>query len=71
MSVPSLSPHSFVGIERSLGTAFEDIVTNELLASGKEECELAIKNNKFSEGIPACTVMIDGGWNKRSHKHSY
>ena len=70
MSVPSLSPHSFVGIERSLGTAFEDIVTNELLASGKE-CEHAIKNNKFSEGVPACTVMVDGGWSKRSHKHSY
>ena len=71
MSVPSLSPHSFVGIERSLGTAFEDIVTNELLAAGKEEREHAIKHNKFSEGVPACTVMVDGGWSKRSHKHSY
>ena len=22
-------------------------------------------------GVPACTVIVDGGWSKRSHKHSY
>ena len=28
MNVPSLSPHSFVSIERSLGSEFENIVTH-------------------------------------------
>lgn len=71
MNIPSLSPHSFVSIERSLGTAFEDIVTHELLSAGKEEREHAVKHNKFFEDVPACTVVVDGGWSKRSHKHSY
>ena len=71
MNIPSLSPHTFVSIERSLGTAFEDIVTKELLSAGREEREHAITNNKFFEGVPACTVVVDAGWSKRSHKHSY
>ena len=25
----------------------------------------------FFQGIPSITVVIDGGWSKRSHKHSY
>ena len=42
MNVPSLLPHSFVSTERSLGTAFEDIVTHELLSAGKEELQYSI-----------------------------
>ena len=25
----------------------------------------------YHEGVPAMTVIIDGGWSKMSHKHSY
>jgi len=70
MNVPSLSPHSFVSIERSLGTAFEDIVTHEFLSAEKEEHQYTIANT-FFEDVPACTVVVDAGWSKRSHKHSY
>ena len=71
MNIPSLSPHSFVRIERSLGTAFEDIVTHELLSAGIQEREHAITTKTFFEDIPACTVVVDAGWSKRCHKHSY
>ena len=27
--------------------------------------------NSYHQGIPAITVVVDGGWSKRSHKHSY
>ena len=40
-------------------------------AAGEEERRLAIDNNQFHEGVPAITVILDGGWSKRSHKHSY
>ena len=26
---------------------------------------------EYHEGVPAITVIVDGGWSKRSHKHSY
>ena len=55
INVPSLSPHSFVSTERSLGTEFENIVTHELLSAGIEERENAIRNNIFFEDVPACS----------------
>ena len=70
MDIPSLSQYSFVNLERSLGLAFETLVTNLLLSTGKEEKEHAIANGTTFEGIPAC-IVVDAGWSKRSHKHSY
>ena len=71
MNIPSLSRYSFVSIERSLGLAFETLVTNLLLSAGNEEREHATVNNITFEGIPAYTVVVDAGWSMRSHKHSY
>ena len=31
----------------------------------------AIAMRSFHQGIPSITVVVDGGWSKRSHKHSY
>ena len=71
MEIPPLSRYSFIRLERSLGLAFETLVTDLMLSAGKEEREHAITNNITFEGIPACTVVVDAGWSKRSHKHSY
>ena len=32
---------------------------------------MAIQNKKYHQNIPAITVIFDGGWSKRSHKHSH
>ena len=42
-----------------------------MVAAGKEEKALAIARNDYHENIPSITVIVDGGWAKRSHKHSY
>ena len=39
--------------------------------AGKEEKRLAEERGDFHEGVPAITVIVDGGWSKRSHHHSY
>ena len=39
--------------------------------AGEEEREIAIANNSYHQGVPAVTVIVDGGWSKRTHKHSY
>ena len=37
----------------------------------ERERKIAIQKGQFHEGVPAITVIVDGGWSKRSHKHSY
>ena len=39
--------------------------------AGKEEKRLAEERGSFHDGVPAISVIVDGGWCKRSHKHSY
>ena len=39
--------------------------------AGCEEKRIAEEKGSFHEGVPAITVIVDGGWSKRSHKHSY
>ena len=36
-----------------------------------EERRLAIERGDLNDGVQAITVICDGGWSKRSHKHSY
>ena len=35
-----------------------------------EEKRNAIERGSFHEGVPVIAVIVDGGWSKRSHKHS-
>ena len=39
--------------------------------AGEEERQLAIERGDYHQGVPAITVILDGGWSKRSHGHSY
>ena len=32
---------------------------------------MAEERGEYHEGVPAITVIVDGGWSKRSHKLSY
>ena len=42
-----------------------------MLEAGKEERKHAESSGDYFQGVPAITVIADGGWSKRSHKHSY
>ena len=42
-----------------------------MAAAGKEEKRLAEERGSYHDGVPAITVIVDGGWSKWSHKHSY
>ncbi len=39
--------------------------------AAEEKKKLAVERSSYHEGVPAITVIVDAGWNKRSHKHSY
>ncbi|CAG2228240.1 unnamed protein product [Mytilus edulis] len=42
-----------------------------MLEAGQEERQIAIEKGDFHNEIPSITVIMDGGWSKRTHKHSY
>ncbi len=35
-----------------------------MIEAGAEEKSLAIERGSYSEGVPAITVIVDGGWSK-------
>ena len=71
IQIPSQSVPSFIELERTMGAAFEEIVSTKLLIASQVEKQFAIEKGSYHNGIPVITVVVDGGWGKRSHKHSY
>ena len=71
LGTPSMSKHTFTSTERYLSEEIEKMLAKSMIEAGKKEREHAIANNRYFQGVPAITVIADGGWSKRSHKHSY
>lgn len=42
-----------------------------MLANGAREKAIAIEKGHVEDGIPFITVIVDGGWSKRSYGHAY
>ena len=71
MGVPVMMKASFINIERGIGEQSKRKLQEAMVVAGKEEKRLAEERGVFHEGVPAIAVVLDGGWSKRSHKHSY
>ena len=71
LGVPVMTKASFINTEREIGQWWKEKLTESMLEAGREEKRLAEERGSFHEGVPAITVIMDGGWSKRSHKHSY
>ena len=42
-----------------------------MIQTGREEKQIAEQNKSYHKGVPATTVVVDGGWSKWSHKLFY
>ena len=71
VGVPSVSKSTFTSTERYITEELQVHLAESMIAAGKEERRLAVENDDYFQGVPAITVIADGGWSKRSHKHSY
>ena len=71
MGIPSFSEGQYSKIESEIGKWWHKVLEDEMVKAGEEERALAIANNDYHDGIPAITVVCDGGWSKRSHKHTF
>jgi len=74
LDVPPLSQHTFVRLEKLIGSALDELVTRELIEAGKEELEYAVCNNlRCYDGVPAGqleTVEMETGNGNRKRKQS-
>ena len=61
----------FIDIELCLGHLLEQYLTELMLEAGREEKQIAIDGKRDHQSIPAITVIVNAGWSKRSHQHSY
>lgn len=71
LGVPVMSPNQFVSTERDIGEWWRREMEQVMVEAGKEEKRLAEERGDFHDGVPAISVILDGGWSKRSHRHSY
>ena len=71
LGVPTMTKKSFMTTEKRIGDWWRDLFEQSMISAGKEEKEKAIANNSYHQGVPAVTVIVDGGWSKHTHKHSY
>ena len=71
VGVPVMTKASFIATERDIGNKWREELLEVMAEAGKEEKRLAEMRGEYHDGVPAIIVIVDGGWSKRSHKHSY
>ena len=71
LGIPVMSKQSFMQTERQIGEWWWNALQESMKAAGKEEKQFAIEQGSYHQGITAITVVINGGWSKHTHKHSY
>ena len=71
LGIPTMTKKTFKSAEKIISKWLWDLAKKVCSEAAVEEKKLAIERNSFHEGVPAITVIVDGGWSKRSHKHSY
>ena len=71
MGVPTMTKASFVHSEHHIGGWWWELLQGSMKAAGEEEKKIAIANNSYHQNVPAITVIVDGGWSKRTNKHNY
>ena len=61
----------YADTEELLGKEMMKQLGESMKTAAEEKKLYSITNNRYHQGIPAITVIVDGGWSKRSHKHTY
>ncbi len=71
LGMPGLQPGTLSKIETEIGNWWKKVLQQEMIKAGMEEKRLAEEANDYHEGVPSITVVLDAGWSKMSHKHTY
>ena len=61
MGVPVMSKASFIQTERDIGESWKEKLRSSMAEAGQQEKRIAEEKGSFHEGVPAITVIVDGG----------
>ena len=64
LGIPVMSKQSFMQSERQIEEWWWNALQESIKAAGKEEKQFAVEQSSYHQGIPAITVIVDGGWSK-------
>ena len=70
LGMPVMTKKSFVATEKALVGHERESLEESMKEAAGEEKRNTIERWSFHMGVPAIAVIVDGGWSKRSHKHS-
>ena len=71
LDVPGMQKRNYAATEEFLGDMMHQYLVEAMKTVAEEEKQHALATKDLHHGVPAITVIVDGGWSKRSHKHSY
>uniref|UniRef100_A0A1X7U5M3 Mutator-like transposase domain-containing protein n=1 Tax=Amphimedon queenslandica TaxID=400682 RepID=A0A1X7U5M3_AMPQE len=71
MAVPGVKKKLYSQTEKYLGDEMKQQLVKCMADNAEHEKNHAIEIDSFHQRIPAIKVIVDGGWSKRTHKHSY
>ncbi len=61
LGVLVMTPKNFINTERSIGRWREEQLMDVMAMAGKEEKRLDEERGDYHQGVPAITVIVDGG----------
>ena len=62
VGVPVMTKRTFMATERTIGEWWRERLHQSMIDAGKQGKQLAVDRGDFHEGVPAITVIVDGGW---------
>ena len=71
LGVPVMTKKTFIATEQAIDDIWWQSLNESMKEAAEEEKNLAVAKNSYHDGVPAISVIVDAGWSKRSHKHSY
>ena len=71
LNVPVMTKRSFMHTEQIIGKWWWSVLEESMKAAGRQERQIAINKQHHHHSVPAITVIVDAGWSKHTHKHSY
>ena len=71
LNVLVMTKQSFMHTEQIIGKWWWSVLEESMKAAGRQERQIAINKQQHHHSVPAITVIVDAGWSKRTHKHSY
>jgi hypothetical protein len=71
VGIPFMSSGTFQRHEKKVGQSWKTHLCDQMSKDIEIERQLAIENNEIDEKHPYITVIVDGGWSRRSYGHSF